>query len=176
MTGLPASGKSTLAAALQEIMRTRCHRVEVLDGDVMRQCLSPELGFSPEDRKINIQRIAQVSHLLSRNGIAVIVAAIVPYGKMRESARVIHEARFIEVFVDCDLRVLISRDPKGLYAKALRGEIEQFSGVSDSYEPPENPEIHLHTDRQSVSESCEQIIAWLEASDLLPTRPFGAQT
>src|SRR5512147_2229753 len=128
-TGLPSSGKSTLARRVEDVLLERGMRVEVLDGDEVRENLSKGLGFSKEDRDTNIRRIGYVARLLSRNGVIAITAAISPYRDVRDEVRRAHESRFIEVFVDCSLDELVKRDRKGLYAKALRGEIQHFTGV-----------------------------------------------
>jgi adenylyl-sulfate kinase len=157
-TGLPGSGKSTLAKRVAGKLLDSGVRVEVLDGDVIRSVLSSDLGYSKHDRDVNIRRIGFLSQLLSRNGVVVIVAAISPYRAIREEVRQHHAGiLFVEIFVDCPLEVLITRDTKGLYQKALRGEIQNFTGVSDPYETPENPEIVVHTDRQTPDESVSQI-------------------
>jgi adenylyl-sulfate kinase len=161
LTGLSGAGKSTLAELLAKELRRRGERVEILDGDVVRQHLSQGLGFSRADRDTNIRRIAFVAHLLSRNGVVVIVAAISPYRSTRAEARALI-GRFVEVYVRCPLEELVRRDVKGLYAKALRGEIANFTGVSDPYEEPEAPEVVVDTDRQSPAESVGRILAELE--------------
>ena len=170
-TGLSGSGKSTLAAALRDELRARGHRVEVLDGDEVRQNLSKGLTFSREDRDINIRRIGFVSRLLSRNGVVAIAAAISPYRDLREEVRRQHEAPFVEILADCSLDELIRRDVKGLYARALRGEVEHMTGVSDPYERPERPEIAVHTDRESVDQSLATILGWLADHDLIARAP-----
>ncbi|MBX6770199.1 MAG: adenylyl-sulfate kinase [Chloroflexi bacterium] len=161
LTGLSGAGKSTLAELLAKELRRRGERVEILDGDVVRQHLSQGLGFSRADRDTNIRRIAFVAHLLSRNGVVVIVAAISPYRSTRAEARALI-GRFVEVYVRCPLEELVRRDVKGLYARALRGEIANFTGVSDPYEEPEAPEVIVDTDRQSPAESVGRILAELE--------------
>ncbi len=161
LTGLSGSGKSTLASLLESELRHRGLPVEVLDGDVVRQHLSKGLGFSREDRDTNIRRIAFVSKLLTRNGVAVIVAAISPYRNTRDEARQ-EIGRFLEVYVKCPMDELVRRDVKGLYAKALRGEIDNFTGVSDPYEEPRSPDVVVETDRQSPAESVALILAALE--------------
>jgi adenylyl-sulfate kinase len=166
-TGLSGAGKSTLAEAVRDALRARGRRVEILDGDEVRTNLSKGLGFSKEDRDTNIRRIGYVARLLSRNGVVAITAAISPYAEIRDEVRRAHEARFVEIFVDCSLDELVKRDKKGLYAKALRGEIENFTGVSDPYEPPASPDIHVHTDRERVEESLARIVSWLEHQKLL---------
>jgi adenylyl-sulfate kinase len=161
LTGLSGAGKSTIAAALASALRARGRTVEVLDGDVVREHLSQGLGFSKEDRDTNIRRIAFVAGLLTRNGGAVIVAAISPYRATREAARA-QIGRFVEVHVRCALDTLVQRDVKGLYARALRGEIPQFTGVSDPYEEPEDPDVVVDTDREAVDASVGRILAVLE--------------
>ena len=172
-TGLSGAGKSTLAEAVRDELLARGRRVEILDGDEVRTTLSKGLGFSKEDRDTNIRRIGFVARLLSRNGVVTIAAAISPYRDVRAEVRRSHEAGFVEAFVDCSLDELVRRDRKGLYAKALRGELEHFTGVSDPYEPPLSPEIHLHSDRETVEESKTNIVRWLETHGLL-TRPAPA--
>jgi adenylylsulfate kinase len=166
-TGLSGAGKSTLSLAVGEALRARGRLVEALDGDEIRQRLSRGLGFSKEDRDENIRRIGFVARLLSRNGAVAIAAAISPYRELRDEVRREHEAPFVEIFVSCPLDVLIKRDPKGLYAKALRGQIQNFSGISDPYEPPLAAEITLHTDSESVNASRDAILLWLEGRRLI---------
>lgn len=161
LTGLSGAGKSTIAKLLEDELRHRGLPVESLDGDVVRQNLSKGLGFSREDRDTNIRRIAFVSKLLTRNGVAVIVAAISPYRNTRDEARQEID-RFLEVYVRCPLDELVRRDVKGLYARALRGEIDNFTGVSDPYEEPLNPDVVVETHRQSPAESVALILAALE--------------
>jgi adenylylsulfate kinase len=165
-TGLSGAGKSTLAQAVREILVSRQRRVEVLDGDEVRTSLSKGLGFSKEDRDTNIRRIGFVARLLSRNGVVAIGAAISPYRDVRDEVRRAHEAPFVEVYVNCSLDELVRRDSKGLYAKALRGEIQHFTGVSDPYEPPVAADIVVETDREPVDESVGRIVRWLEARAL----------
>ena len=142
--------------------------LEVLDGDIVRENLSKGLGFSKEDRDTNIRRIAFVANLLSRNGVPVITAAISPYREIRDEAREMMDDRFIEVYVKASVEVCEERDVKGLYAKARSGEIKEFTGVSDPYEPPENPELVLETESQSPEESAQQILDYLEERELIP--------
>src|SRR5437868_10814358 len=167
LTGLSGAGKTTLAERLVPELSARGLCVEVLDGDEVRTNLSKGLGFSKEDRDTNIRRIGYVARLLSRNGVATITAAISPYRDVRGEVRRAHDAPFVEAFVECSIDELVRRDKKGLYAKALRGEIKNFTGVSDPYEPPEAPDIHLHSDRERVEESRDRIIEWLEEKGLL---------
>ncbi|RMD65098.1 adenylyl-sulfate kinase [Candidatus Parcubacteria bacterium] len=159
-TGLPSSGKSTLAQLLAGALPDYGQKVEVLDGDIVRTNLSKGLGFSKEDRDTNIRRIGFVCHLLSRNGVAAISAAISPYRKIREEVREMI-GNFVEVFVDCPVEECIRRDVKGLYAKALSGEIQCFTGVSDPYEPPANPEIVVQTHLEEPEESLRKILSKL---------------
>ena len=166
-TGLSGAGKSTLAETVRDELVARGRRVEVLDGDEIRTNLSKGLGFSKEDRDTNIRRIGYVARLLSRNGVVAITAAISPYRDVRDEVRRAHEATFVEAFVECSLDELVRRDRKGLYAKALRGEIEHFTGVSDPYEPPVSPDIHLRSDRETVDESRARILTWLETNRLI---------
>ena len=161
-TGLSGAGKSTIAQRLAEILAEQGYNVEVLDGDVIRTNLSKGLGFSKEDRDANIRRIGFVSKLLTRNGVISIVAAISPYRDVRDEVRE-DIGDFVEVFVHCSMEELIKRDVKGLYAKAIRGEIPNFTGVSDPYEEPLHPEVTIHTDREDVEESVEKVLAALEA-------------
>ncbi len=166
-TGLSGAGKSTLAQGVRDELQRRGRRVEVLDGDEVRTNLSKGLGFSKEDRDTNIRRIGYVARLLSRNGVVAITAAISPYRDVRDEVRRGHEARFVEAFVECPIDELVRRDSKGLYAKALRGEIQNFTGVSDPYEPPASPEIHVRTDREPVEQSVAAILTWLERNGLV---------
>lgn len=165
-TGLSGAGKSTLAQALGEELRGRGHRVEILDGDDVRRHLSKGLSFSKDDRDTNIRRIGYVARLLSRNGVVAIAAAISPYRDTRDEVRRAHEAPFMEVFVECSLERLIQRDRKGLYAKALTGELQHFTGVSDPYEPPLSPDLTAHTDQEDVETSLTRILALLERHGL----------
>jgi adenylyl-sulfate kinase len=162
LTGLSGAGKSTLAGALQKELTRRGHRVEVLDGDRIREALSNGLSFSKEDRDTNVRRIGFVARLLSRSGAVAIAAAISPYRLTRDEVRRSHEAPFLEVFVDCSLENLIKRDGRGLYARALTGELEHFTGISDPYEPPLSPEVIVHTDREDVNTSVTRILSVLE--------------
>jgi len=156
-TGLSGAGKSTLAVAVSEELRGRGISVEVLDGDEVRQNLSKGLGFSREDRDTNIRRIGYVAKLLARNGVAVITAAISPFRAIRDEVRQ-EIGAFVEVYVKASLDECIRRDTKGLYARALAGEIPQFTGVSDPYEEPLSPELVIDTERETVSESAARVI------------------
>jgi adenylylsulfate kinase len=167
-TGLSGSGKTTITTHLVKELRGRGSQLEVLDGDIVRENLSKGLGFSKEDRDTNIRRIAFVANLLSRNGVPVITAAISPYRELRNEARELMDGRFVEVYAKAPLEVCEERDVKGLYAKARSGEIKEFTGISDPYEPPENAEIVLETDKQSPEESAQQILSFLEERELVP--------
>lgn len=160
-TGLSGAGKTTVSSQVAEELKRRGHKVEVLDGDVVRTNLSKGLGFSREDRDINIRRIGFVCHLLTRNGVVAIAAAISPYAEIRrENRKLIGD--FVEVFVSCPLEKLVERDTKGLYKKALAGEIDNFTGVNDPYEDPENAEIILETEKETVEESVAKVLKTLE--------------
>jgi len=169
LTGLPSSGKSTLARMLQRELDEAGLAVEVLDGDEIRQRLTKGLGFSKEDRDENIRRIAYVAKLLTRVGGITITAAISPFQEARERARA-EIGNFVEVYVECPLSVCMQRDVKGLYAKAVRGEIPNFTGISDPYEPPVQPEVIVHTDRESHEESLAKILEKVVALNFLPQR------
>ncbi len=160
-TGLPSAGKSTLARMLEGELRRRDLRVEVLDGDEVRQRLTRGLGFSKEDRDENIRRIAYVAKLLSRNGSVAITAAISPYRAVRDEARGEIE-QFVEIYVKCPVEVCIARDVKGLYRRALAGEIRNFTGLSDPYEEPLHPELVIKTDQEGPEVSLERILTYLE--------------
>jgi adenylylsulfate kinase len=161
-TGLSGAGKTTLAEALAPELRARGKRVEILDGDVVRTHLSKGLGFSREDRDTNIARIAFVAHLLQRNGVIVITAAISPFRATRDAARALI-GDFVEVHVAPPLEACIARDPKGLYKKAIAGEIKQFTGISDPYEEPEAPELRIDTSTSTVEEGVERILGVMGA-------------
>ncbi|MDQ6665567.1 MAG: adenylyl-sulfate kinase [Acidobacteriota bacterium] len=155
-TGLSGSGKSTLSEIVFARLREQGAKVELLDGDVVRTNLSQGLGFSKEDRDTNIRRIGFVCELLSRNGVIAIVAAISPYRAVREEVRA-RIPNFVEVYVECPVEVLAGRDVKGLYRRALAGEIAQFTGVSDPYEPPVNPEVTIHSGRELLEQSVAKV-------------------
>lgn len=165
-TGLSGAGKSTISSMIEQRLREQGAKVEVLDGDVVRTHLSKGLGFSREDRDINIRRIGFVAELLSRNGVIVIVAAISPYRAVRDEVRA-RIRDFVEVYVECPIATLAERDVKGLYKKALAGEIPQFTGVSDPYEPPLHPEVTVETSSETPEQSADKIWATLESSGLI---------
>ncbi|UNU27413.1 adenylyl-sulfate kinase [Microcoleus vaginatus] len=160
-TGLSGSGKTTISKALEPELKARGCKVEILDGDVVRTNLSKGLGFSQEDRDTNIRRIGFVAHLLSRNGVAVMTAAISPYRAIRDEIRAM-EPNFVEVYITAPLEVCEDRDVKGLYAKARAGGIKGFTGIDDPYQEPLNPEIICYTERESVEESVKKVLSKLE--------------
>ena len=160
-TGLSGAGKTTLSQPIAERLRQLGHRVEVLDGDVVRTNLSKGLGFSKEDRDTNIRRIGFVANLLARNGVVAITAAISPYRDVRDEVRKANNgdgAGFVEVFVKCPIDVLAERDVKGLYKKAIAGELKNFTGVSDPYEEPMSPEVVVESDKESIDQSVDKVI------------------
>ena len=161
MTGLSGAGKTTIANLLAEKLIRRGEKVEILDGDVIRTNLSKGLGFSKEDRETNLMRIGFVCRLLSRNGAIAIAAAISPYDYIRKNLRK-EDENFIEIYVNAPIEKCIERDVKGLYKKALAGEIKQFTGIDDPYEAPEDAEIEVHTDKETVEESVEFILRRME--------------
>ncbi len=173
-TGLSGAGKTTISRLLEGHLRERGSKLEILDGDIVRENLSKGLGFSKEDRDTNIRRIAFVADLLSRNGVPVITAAISPYAEIRQEARDLMGDRFIEVFVKASVDTCADRDVKGLYAKAFAGEIKEFTGVSDPYEEPERPEVVCDTESESAEESAQRLIAYLEQRELIPAKEAAA--
>jgi adenylyl-sulfate kinase len=160
-TGLSGSGKTTIAKLVAQELHDRGLKVERLDGDIVRQSLTRDLGFSKEDRDKNIERVTFVAKLLTRNGVAVLCSFISPYRARRLKSRE-EIGEFLEVFVECPVTVCADRDVKGMYAKAFAGEIQNFTGVSDPYEDPENPEIVCHTAEETPEESAAIIVAYLE--------------
>jgi adenylylsulfate kinase len=169
-TGLSGAGKSTLATRLRQELAARRQRVEVLDGDEVRTNLSKGLGFSKEDRDTNIRRIGYVARLLGRNGVGAITAAISPYRAVRDEVRALVEAdgvAFVEVYARCSIEELTRRDVKGLYARALRGELPNFTGVSDPYEEPLSPEVTIDSEQEDVETSLAHILAHLRQRGLL---------
>ncbi|RJR46509.1 MAG: adenylyl-sulfate kinase [Deltaproteobacteria bacterium] len=168
-TGLSASGKTTLSRRIYFDLKSRGLKVELLDGDLVRAALNQDLGFSRRDRDIQVRRLGFISHLLNKNDVISIVGAISPYAGTRAKNRQLIE-QYIEIFCSCPLEVVEGRDPKGLYAKARRGEILHFTGISDPYEAPEAPEIIAHTDQESEEASTAKIINFLEECDYIPRR------
>lgn len=166
-TGLSGSGKSTLSRMIEGELRKRDCKVEVLDGDEVRENLSKGLGFSKEDRDTNVRRIGYVAKLLSRNGAICITAAISPYKDVRDQCRAMNR-HFVEIYADCSIEELTRRDVKGLYEKALSGEIKNFTGISDPYEAPENAEITINSETQSEEESLKAIMDYLEGQGYIP--------
>lgn len=157
LTGLSGSGKTTIGRVLQQLLRDKGYKVELLDGDEVRRNLSPELGFSKQDREIHAKRVVYISKLLARNGVIAIVSLISPYRSFRAYAR--EELKdFVEVYVKCSIDTCIKRDPKCLYKKALNGEIADMTGIQDPYEEPLNPEVIVDTDRQSIDECVNVVI------------------
>jgi adenylylsulfate kinase len=169
-TGLSGAGKTTIAEIVEHELRNRTRKIEVLDGDIVRTNLSKGLGFSRGDT--NVLRIGFVADLLTRNGVGVIVSAISPFKEVRDQVRRNVGEDFIEIFVDAPLEVCAERDVKGLYKKAFAGEISQFTGVSDPYEAPSAPELHIKTDEEEPRESAARVIGYLEELGYL--RPVGA--
>jgi adenylyl-sulfate kinase len=166
-TGLSGSGKTALAKALAPELRERGLNVERLDGDIVRQSLTRDLGFSKEDRDRNIERVTFVAKLLTRNGVAVLCSFISPYREVRMKSRE-EIGSFVEVYCYAPLETLIERDVKGLYKKALAGEIENFTGVSDPYEPPENPEVTIDSSAETIEESLSKLLQVLEKQGYVP--------
>jgi len=172
LTGLSGAGKTTIALALEHELRRRGLPVERLDGDIVRESLTRDLGFSREDRDKNVERVGFVAKLLARNGVGVIAAFISPYRAARNKLRA-EIVNFIEVYVAASLETCIARDVKGLYLRAMSGEIPHFTGVSDPYEPPETPELVIHTDQESVDNSVAQILRYLEIRNLIPDAEYA---
>ena len=173
-TGLSGSGKSTLARAVERRLFAAGARTMLLDGDHVRHGLSGDLGFSPEDRTENLRRVGEVARLFFESGALTLCAFVSPYRENRAWLRTLFpEGRFVEVFVDVDLETARRRDPKGLYAKADRGEIEDFTGVSAPYEAPEHPELHLKTDELSEDEAAEAVVRYLVEHEIIPAALAG---
>jgi adenylylsulfate kinase len=164
-TGLSGAGKSTIANLVVAELSARGHKVELLDGDEVREHLSKGLGFSKEDRDINIRRIGWVAKVLARNGVVAVTAAISPYRDLRDEMRSWID-NFVEIYIATPFEICEDRDVKGLYAKARTGEIPQFTGLNDPYEPPLNPEVRVETDGHTPQESAAEVVDWLEAHHL----------
>jgi adenylylsulfate kinase len=173
LTGLSGAGKSTIAEALAPRLRSLGKNVESLDGDAVRAHLSKGLGYSREDRELNIARIAFVAHLLQRNGVFVIVSAISPYRSMRSAARELAGRDFVEIHVAAPLEECVRRDVKGLYQKAISGEIKEFTGISDPYEPPEAAELTLDTSSFGIEEGVSRILHRLRELEFLDDAKEG---
>lgn len=167
-TGLSGSGKTAIAKLVEQELRSRGLKAERLDGDIVRKSLTRDLGFSKEDRDKNIERVTFVAKLLTRNGVAVLCSFISPYRERRAKSRE-EIGEFIEVYVECPVEVCAERDVKGLYAKAFAGEIKEFTGVSDPYEAPENPEIVCHTAEEAPEDSAAKVVGYLEEKGFIPT-------
>jgi len=162
ITGLPGSGKTTIARELRPLLENRGKRIEVFDGDWVRKELSPDLGFSKEDRELHNKRVIHMSRLLVKHGVVVVVCLISPYREIRRYARE-RIGRFVEVWARASIETCIERDPKGLYAKALSGEIKDMTGIQHPYEQPENPEIILDTEAQTPEKSAKILVDKLES-------------
>ncbi len=172
-TGLSGSGKSTIAVALETVLFNKSKMSYRLDGDNVRLGINRNLGFSEPDRKENIRRIGEIAKLFGDAGMISLSSFISPYKADRDEVRRLHEAAnlpFVEVYVDCSLAVAEKRDPKGLYKKARAGKIKNFTGIDDPYEAPENPELHLHTDKMTLEEEVEIIIDFLKKNDIIGTQ------
>ena len=166
-TGLSGSGKTTLSKRLYKEIENRGLEVELLDGDAIRTQFSPELGFSKADREANVMRLGFFSKLLNKHGVITVVAAIAPYEASRRYNRETI-CNYLECFCDCDIDTLIKRDPRGLYKRALAGEIKGFTGIADVYERPQEPELRLNTNTESPDTSYWKLIAYLESRGLIP--------
>ncbi len=168
-TGLPGSGKTCIAEALAKKLRKYCLKVEILDGDWVRKTINVDAGFTFEERRQHLLRVAWIARLLARNGIIVLCSFVSPYKSVRAEIRKIveEEVPFIEVFVKCSLKEAIRRDPKGLYRKALKGEIKNMTGINDPYEEPENPEIIIDTEKNSVNYNTRLILEKLMVKRLM---------
>jgi adenylylsulfate kinase len=173
-TGLPSSGKSTIAHVVFQRLLDRQLPVELLDGAEVRESLSRGLGFSKEDREEHIRRMGYVAKLLSRNGVIAICAAVSPYRATRDEVRR-NTRNFVEVYVECPVEVAEARDTDGWYARARRGEVEEFTGVNAPYEPPVAPDVHIHSDRESIDDAAAKVIVLLEERQLIP-RDAGERT
>ena len=168
-TGLPASGKTTIARGVAEELRKMGYRVELLDGDWVRKTINPDAGFTFDERRRHLLRVAWIARLLARNGVIVLCSFVSPYRSVRKEVRAIieEEVPFVEIYVKCSLEECIRRDPKGLYKKALAGEIKNFTGISDPYEEPENPEIVVDTEKDDVATNVSKVISYLRERRLI---------
>ncbi len=167
-TGLPGSGKTTIASRAAERLREAGYRVELIDGDWARKTISLGAGYTREERRVHLHRIAWVARLLARNGVVVLCSFVSPYRDVRRMIRGIveEEAPFLEVYVKCSVEEAIRRDPKGLYARALRGEIKHMTGIDDPYEPPENPDLVVDTEQDPVDVNVEKVLELLRSRGL----------
>ncbi len=165
LTGLPGSGKTTIASKTKEILEARGYRVELIDGDWARRTISLGAGYTREERRIHLHRIAWVSRLLARNGVIVLASFVSPYREVRKMIRdiIIEEVPFVEVYVKASIDTVIKRDPKGLYAKALKGEIKNMTGIDDPYEPPENPDLVLDTENNPVEKNVKDLVEYIKS-------------
>lgn len=170
LTGLPCSGKSTIANILKDFLEERGRDIEILDGDIVRNFLNKDLGFSKEDRLENMRRVSVLADLLTKHGVDVIVALVSPYREGRNNARKLLP-KFVEVFVKAPLEICEKRDVKGMYKLAREGKIKNFTGVDDPYEEPENPEVICETDKETPEESAQKIILFLEQKNLIEKSP-----
>jgi len=163
LTGLPGSGKTTLAKRVASELRRLGYKVEVLDGDWVRKTINPDAGFTKEQRELHLRRVAWIARLLARNGVATLCSFVSPYRDVRKAVREIieEEVPFYEIYVKASVEECIKRDPKGLYKKALRGEIKHFTGISDPYEPPESPDLVVDTENESVEESTKKLLEFV---------------
>lgn len=168
-TGLSGSGKTTIARGVMDKLKEMGFRVELLDGDWVRKTINPDAGFTREERRRHLLRVAWIARLLARNGVVVLCSFVSPYRSVRREIRGIveEEVPFIEVYVKCSLEECMRRDPKGLYKKALRGEIQYFTGISDPYEEPENPDLVVDTEHESVEECIAKVIQKIKELNLL---------
>jgi len=167
LTGLPASGKTTIAKGVADKLRDEGYRVELLDGDWVRRTINPDAGFTPEERRRHLLRVAWIARLLARNGVVVLCSFVSPYRSVRSEVRKIVEEEgipFIEVYVECSLEECMRRDPKGLYKKALHGEVESFTGISDPYEPPERPEVTLNAEHDPPEVNIERLYDYIKSA------------
>ncbi len=169
LTGLPGSGKTTLAQRVKEALEARGYRVELLDGDWVRRTINVGAGFTREERERHLLRVAWIARLLARNGVLTLCSFVSPYRSTRARVREIveEEVPFHEVYVKASLDTVIKRDPKGLYKKALSGEISNFTGISDPYEEPQSPELVIDTERETVEESTQKLLEYIESQGLL---------
>jgi adenylylsulfate kinase len=165
-TGLPCSGKTTIADKIAKILKEKGRKVERLDGDIVRKGLTRDLGFSKEDRDMNIERVTFVAKLLTRNDVIVLATFVSPYIERRQQTRE-EIGSYVEVYVDASVDECIKRDVKGMYKKALAGEIKNFTGVDDPYEAPPNPEITVYTEKESVDESVQKVLNFLKKNGYL---------